>query len=138
MVGVLEIEHPFLFQAAEGAADGLDGQPQVVADVGPGHGQVHVVLAAAERMLAPAQVQQERRQPLHRMRLEEATRALRETDAPVICLLDADDECFSERLATQLRFLAENPDIDIVGSTIIYLSLNDMRIMFLSLLSILK
>src|SRR5690554_6617872 len=52
VVGVLEVERPLLFELADAAADRFDGQPQVVGNVGAGHGQVRVVLAAAAAVLA--------------------------------------------------------------------------------------
>src|SRR5690348_13582682 len=41
---------------------------------------------------------------------------VRESRAPVIARMDGDDICYPHRLETQLAFLRENPDVDVVGA----------------------
>jgi glycosyltransferase involved in cell wall biosynthesis len=46
-------------------------------------------------------------------RLNEGVRRSR---APIIARMDGDDICYPHRLSTQLTFLHENPDVDLVGA----------------------
>jgi glycosyltransferase involved in cell wall biosynthesis len=41
---------------------------------------------------------------------------VRHSRAPIIARMDGDDICYPHRLATQLAFLRENPEVDVVGA----------------------
>ncbi|OKH79442.1 hypothetical protein EB75_24135 [Mycobacterium sp. ST-F2] len=41
---------------------------------------------------------------------------VRHSRAPIIARMDGDDVCYPDRLETQLTFLRENPDVDVVGA----------------------
>lgn len=41
---------------------------------------------------------------------------VRHSRAPIIARMDGDDICYPHRLETQLTFLRENPDVDVVGA----------------------
>ena len=41
---------------------------------------------------------------------------VRHSRAPIIARMDGDDICYPHRLETQLAFLRENPEVDVVGA----------------------
>jgi glycosyltransferase involved in cell wall biosynthesis len=73
--------------------------------------------SAAELLPADSRVRHIRN-PARTSLVDQRNRALAEASADVVAMLDADDIAEPERMASQLEFLREHPDVGLVGSAL--------------------
>jgi glycosyltransferase involved in cell wall biosynthesis len=76
-----------------------DQTPALLAMLASGDRRVHVLRNAANVGLAAS-----------------LNRGLRESKTDLIARLDGDDTCFPDRLAAQVRYLSEHPDVAVLGT----------------------